>query len=366
MYYMYNIYKRVLVFFGILMSGFCFLFFILDSISSKNILKQAASNQQSYKLKISDVRGTIYDCRNIPMVNNKKKLLAAVIPSLESLNILTPVVLESQKEELYKKCSNKTPFIIQITHIPENIKSCKYVKIFEVPIRYSGVVRAPHIIGYLSGDKKGVYGIEKSYDDFLSESNKNNNISVKYDIDASGKLLPGRENIVQDQSYCVSQGVVLNLDTRIQAIAEETANKYISRGAVIITEVPNCEIRASVSLPSFFPGDVSNYLNNKNSPLLNRCLCPFNLGSIFKLITSAVALEKNIHNTNFWYNCTGINQVEDAKFRCFNSKKHENINMEEAIAYSCNGYFVELIKKAKRHDEVSLEIRSWYRNYVSK
>ena len=57
-------------------------------------------------------------------------------------------------------------------------------------------------------------------------------------------------------------------------------------------------------------------------------MCPFNLGSIFKLITSAVALEKNIHNTDFWYNCTGINQVEDAKFKCFNSKKHENIKVE--------------------------------------
>lgn len=335
------------------MSCFCFLFFVLDSISCKKNLRQAAMNQQSYKLKICDIRGTIYDCRNIPMVNTKKKIVAAAIPCLESLNILDPIINDSQREELYKKCSEKTPFVIQVNK--NNNLDNKYVKFFEVPIRYSGVILAPHIIGYLSGNKTGVYGIEKAYDNYLScfsDENSNSEICVKYDTDASGKIIMGRENIIQDKLYCASQGVVLNLDSRIQAIAEEVANKYISRGAVIITEVPNCEIRASVSLPSFFPGDISSYLNNPNSPLLNRALCSFNLGSIFKLITSAVSLEKNINNINFYYDCTGENKVQDAKFRCFNSKKHEKINLEEALAYSCNGYFVELIKNIVTRDKL--------------
>lgn len=343
-------YKRFVVLFSILMSCFCFLFFVLDSISCKKNLRQAAMNQQSYKLKICDIRGTIYDCRNIPMVNTKKKIVAAAIPCLESLNILDSIINDSQREELYKKCSEKTPFIIQVNK--NNNLDSKYVKFFEVPIRYSGVILAPHIIGYLSENKTGVYGIEKAYDNYLSDVNSNSEICVKYDIDASGKIIMGRENIIQDKLYCASQGVVLNLDSRIQAIAEEVANKYISRGAVIITEVPNCEIRASVSLPSFFPGDISSYLNNPNSPLLNRALCSFNLGSIFKLITSAVSLEKNINNINFYYDCTGENKVQDAKFRCFNSKKHEKINLEEALAYSCNGYFVELIKNIVTRDKL--------------
>ena len=343
-------YKRFVVLFSILMSCFCFLFFVLDSISCKKNLRQAAMNQQSYKLKICDIRGTIYDCRNIPMVNTKKKIVAAAIPCLESLNILDSIINDSQREELYKKCSEKTPFIIQVNK--NNNLDSKYVKFFEVPVRYSGVILAPHIIGYLSENKTGVYGIEKAYDNYLSDVNSNSEICVKYDIDASGKIIMGRENIIQDKLYCASQGVVLNLDSRIQAIAEEVANKYISRGAVIITEVPNCEIRASVSLPSFFPGDISSYLNNPNSPLLNRALCSFNLGSIFKLITSAVSLEKNINNINFYYDCNGENKVQDAKFRCFNSKKHEKINLEEALAYSCNGYFVELIKNIVTRDKL--------------
>lgn len=338
-------YKRILITFIIIMGCFCFSFFILDSISTKENFREAATNQQSYRLNISDVRGTIYDCRNIPLVNRSKKLVAAVIPSMESLTALTSVINDTQKDELYKKCLGNTPFTIEIQKYVE----CPYIKVFEVPIRYSNVTLAPHIIGYLSNEKKGVCGIEKSYDDYLSSKNKK--ICIRYDIDASGKILPGGHKIIEDRTYFNSKGIVLNLDSRIQTIAEEIANKYMNRGAVIITEVPDCQIRGCVSLPSFSPNNVGDYLEDKNSPFLNRILCSFNLGSIFKLITSAAALEKGV-SEEFLYDCSGVYELKDAKFKCFNCKSHGNINMEQAIAHSCNGYFIELIKNIVSKDEL--------------
>ena len=331
-------YKRCVVFFGIFMFAFCVAFFSLDYLANKENLHDAALNQQYYKLKIADIRGGIYDCRNVPLVNKTKKLVAAAIPCTETLSVLTPIVSQDKERELYEKCSQKMPFTIEVK---EKI-SCPFVKIFEVPVRYSGVTLAAHAIGYLSGDKKGVCGLEKAFDDYLF--NKEQDIYVTYGVDASGKILPGEKEFTEDKSYFKSKGIVLNLDSRIEALAEETANKYITRGAVIISEVPNCEIRAFASFPSFTPQNISAYLNDKNSPLLNRALCDFNLGSIFKLVTSAAALQKGI-GADTLYNCQGVNKVEDTNFKCFNSKKHEIINMEQALAYSCNGYFIELIKK---------------------
>ena len=95
------------------MGLFCFLFFDLDYLSKKEKLHDAAINQQSYKLKIANTRGTIYDCRNIPLVNTEKKVIAAVIPSTQSLQSLTPIIDKSKSEELYKKCSGNTPFTIE-------------------------------------------------------------------------------------------------------------------------------------------------------------------------------------------------------------------------------------------------------------
>ncbi len=340
-------YKRCVILFGIFMFLFCVSFFSLDYLSSKSTLYDAALNQQSYKLKISDVRGTIYDCRNVPLVNNNKKLIAAAVPCTEALSVLTPIVPEHKHSELYKKCSGNVPFTIEVN---KKIK-CPYVKIFEVPIRYSGITPAPHIIGYLSGEKNGICGIEKIYNDYLFD--KEHTISIKYDVDASGKILPGKKEFVEDRSYYNSKGVVLNIDSRIQSLVEEISNKYINKGAVIITEIPNCEIRACSSLPGFTPNNISAYLNDKNSPLLNRAFCAFNLGSIFKLVTSAAALENGI-SENTPYNCQGVNKVEDASFKCFNSKKHEIVNMEQALAHSCNGYFIELIKKMPKNSLLNM------------
>ncbi len=330
-------YKRSLILFGILMGAFCLCFYELNRISKKEDLRCAANSQQSYKLKVATARGTIYDCRNVPLTNKNKKIISAVIPSVEALSALTPAVDPDELPDIYKKCSGKTPFTTKVNY---PIRS-PFIKNFEIPTRYSGIVPAAHLLGYLSSENHGVTGIEKIYDDYLSQ--KNDEICVKYDVDATGKFLPGMRESTEDRSYLSSKGVVLNIDSRIQAIAEEVANKYISRGAVIVTEVPNCEIRACCSIPSFMPQSVGNYLNDENSPLLNRALCQFNLGSIFKLITATAALENNI-SPDMQYNCTGYNSVEDAKFRCFNGIKHQDINLEQAIAHSCNGYFIELSK----------------------
>ena len=240
---------------------------------------------------------------------------------MESLGTLTPAVSDEKKEELYRKCSGKTPFTIEVN---QKISS-PFIKTFEVPIRYSGTTLAPHILGYLSAEGHGICAIEKTFDDYLTD--KDNEIYVKYDVDASGKFLPGMKETVEDKSYLNFKGVALNIDERIEAIVEDTANKYITRGAVIISEVPNCEIRACYSLPSFLPQSVGKYIKDDTSPLLNRAFCQFNLGSIFKLITASAALERGI-SPNLEYDCAGENTVEDEKFRCFNSKKQGKIKVK--------------------------------------
>ena len=177
-------YKRFLILYGSLMGLFCLSFFWIDKISHEEKLYEAAANQQSYKVKISDIRGSIYDCHGNLLVNNTKKLIASAIPGLESLTALLPVVPENKKAELYKKSSGKSPFNIEV----ERKVNSPYVKIFEIPIRYYGTPLAPHIIGYLSGDKKGVCGIEKAFDKYLY--GENHEIYVKYSVDASGKFFP--------------------------------------------------------------------------------------------------------------------------------------------------------------------------------
>lgn len=329
--------KRILILFSIIMAGICMVIFSIDNISTENILYDAAVCQRSYRLKISDVRGTIYDCRNIPLVNKGRKLVASVVPCAKSLNKLSDAVPEPMRQGLFDSFSSGTPFAIEVTRKINGPD----IETFELPVRYNGITLSPHMLGYLSGNKIGASGIEKAYDSYLA--GENSEICVRYNVDASNRILIGGRGLVENKSYLMTKGVVLNIDKRIQLLVEQIANKYISKGAVIVTEVPGCEIRASASLPSFMPQAISDYLNDSNSPLLNRVLCQYNLGSIFKLVTAAAALENGICE-DFEYDCSGTNTMGDSPFRCFNGKAHGKLNMDEAIAQSCNGYFIELAK----------------------
>ena len=178
-------YKRCVILFGFFMLLFCMAFFSIDYLSDKETLYDAALNQQNYNLKIANIRGTIYDCRNIPLVNTEKKFIAAAVPCTESLTALTPVVSDDKKEELYKKCSKNTPFTIEVN---SRVNS-PYVKVFEVPIRYNGITPAAHIIGYISGDKKGLCGIEKIYDEYNAKRNGYINLIRVYIAEIIIKLL---------------------------------------------------------------------------------------------------------------------------------------------------------------------------------
>ena len=89
---------------------------------------------------------------------------------------------------------------------------------------------------------------------------------------------------------------------------------------------------------------MGKYLKDENSPLINRALTAYNFGSIFKLVTAAAALESGV-SENFEYECKGFNEIEGNRFNCFGSRPHGIENMEQAVAYSCNGYFIELAKR---------------------
>ena len=70
--------------------------------------------------------------------------------------------------------------------------------------------------------------------------------------------------------------------------------KHLKKGAVVVTEVPSCKIRAIVSLPVFNPNDVASVLEDEDAPLLNRALSAYSVGSVFKLVSAASALEYGI------------------------------------------------------------------------
>lgn len=206
------------------------------------------------------------------------------------------------------------------------------------------------MIGYLDGDGNGVDGIEKAYNGYLADGGQ---LSAVYQVDALNQAIAGMERTIDDTSELQNKGVVLTLDKEIQEIAQEAAEKYLTKGSVLVTEIPSCEIRASVSLPTYSPYDVANTLDEKGAPLLNRAFSSYPVGSVFKLVVAAAALEKGV-STSLVYDCPGSISVDGMEFKCFNGVGHGKVDLEKAIAYSCNGYFIKLTEQMKPEELLSM------------
>ncbi len=331
--------KRAVVLFGCVTTALFLCILSVYRVSDGTGLAQAAARQQKYVLTVASTRGTIYDCNGNALTGTgKKETVAAVVPGIEADAALNRTLPADRMKEVLPLLEEGKPFTLKL---PQAV-SCEGIRVFSVAGRYSYPQPAAHILGSLDGSGKGTSGIEKAFDRQLSAGQ--GRIVVSYPVDAMNRILPGEKETVTDTTARQKSGVVLTLDSRIQSLAERAADRYLDRGAVVVLEVPSGKIRAMVSRPDFSPDDVASVLKDEDSPLLNRATSAYSVGSVFKLAAAAAALESGI-SPGETYTCTGGIEVDGTVFHCFNSESHGTETMKEAIARSCNTYFVHLMQK---------------------
>ena len=119
--------------------------------------------------------------------------------------------------------------------------------------------------------------------------------------------------------------------------------------AYIVTDTGTGKAKALVSYPSYDANRMnetayySSLLSNQSLPLYNRvtqqALAP---GSTYKLISTAAALEEKVVTTDTYI----TDHIEFKKVvpsaSCWNKAGHGDINIEDAIMFSCNYYFYEM------------------------
>lgn len=328
--------RRMKIFFLVMLILFIGIDTRLGWLATRGSSVQTADTHGSYSLKIESNRGTIYDRNLEPMVNNNLKYVAAVSPQVnpaEQLRALSPHV--SDISVLEEGLNKRLPFTVTVD--TPNIDA-PGVSVFTKHERYSENQLAPHIIGYVDSSGSGVAGIEKAYDDVLKEYS--GSITRTYAVDAKRRALAGVEAKTTATGNSKG-GVVLTLDSDIQKAAQTAADKYLKSGCVIVMNVKNGDILASVSEPEYSPLNVSAALKGTDSPLLNRVFSSYNLGSAFKIAVAATALESGI-DPSFSCDCTGVIDVSGRAFHCEKTAGHGKEDMALAFANSCNPYFITI------------------------
>ncbi len=332
--------RRIIAAFALCIGLLAATMFRVYYVSQGTFLAEAAMRQSSYNLSVAEVRGGIYDCNMQPLVNVEKRLVGAILPTPESATALLAAVEGPQRQALMTMLESNKPFIypLETDQIYAN-----GVDIFEVPVRYSENQLAVHVLGYVQDEgRQGVAGIEKAYDQLLNEAG--NRFGLRYQMDAAGHFFTGQAPQLTGDYDNTAGGVILTLDSRIQKAAEESVvSRDMEKGAVVVMDVFTGDIKAMVSMPLYDPNQVAAQLDDPDGPFLNRGLHSYNVGSSFKLMVAAAALQQGFSLSKS-YTCTGEVTIGDRSFRCNRAGGHGTMDMQEAVKHSCNAYFIYLAR----------------------
>lgn len=328
--------KRVIVLFSLFALGFGLLCVQMLTVMGSAAVQSRAQASTSISAVVGTTRGYIYDCNMRPLVNCDTQLVAAVKPSVEALNEAGSVLVSEDKDTLYETVTSGK-IAVAAASAPLETDNVQTVSRY---VRYGENAPAPHVIGYTNADGDGVSGVEKSYNELLKSAS--GTLWARCGADALGRVLDGAALEIDADNYNSPTGVVLTLQYDIQRIAEEALEKFeVKAGAVVVLDTATSEIRAMASVPTFDRNDPAASLDASDAPFLNRAVTPYAVGSVFKSITAAAALESG-YTEDFSYTCTGSITIGGTTFGCLEHSGHGAQDMQEAMANSCNPYFVQL------------------------
>lgn len=349
-------------------------------------LKKEATQQQTRDSIITSKRGTIYDRNNKELAVSASVDMVTASPNeikdggqAELVAQKLADILSLSYEDVYKKITKNTAYeIIKRKVESEQSDMIRALKANdETKDAFSGIRLeedtkryypygnfASHIIGFTGTDNQGLYGIEKAYDDELSGVS-GRVISVK---NAVGVDMPYK----YEEKYDSQDGlnVVLTIDETIQHFAEKHleqayAENNPTQGAFAIVISPKTgEVLAMATRPDFdlnkpFEINSEEFLQSiaalsdeektkaKSEELSrlwkNKAVTDtYEPGSVFKILTYAMALEEGVVSVNDTFDCPGGTKVGPYTIHCWKTQGHGHETLKQGLENSCNCVLMEV------------------------
>lgn len=256
------------------------------------------------------------------------------------------------------------------------------------PIRsYVDAQIAAHVVGYVRNIDAETY--LKKKDEGYQMTDIIGKEGIEYTAEAYLRGKPGIKSIemdawgrtteeISENSAIPGNDVILTLDTRLQKVAMESLERNINEirrnadyktnfgdaiaGSAVAIDVKTGEVLALVSYPSYDPSiflagpddkaaqqaitDLFSK-NNEAKPAFNRAIQgAYAPGSTYKPITAIAALEEGVITPYSYRYDSGTWNLPGWKFTCLEYKlgygPHYNLNLEKALATSCNIYFHQI------------------------
>ena len=324
--------RRVLALYAALLFGFAGVLCRLFYLASRTDYAARAAAQSTVTLELPARRGGFYDCMGLPLTGLEKRWLALCFPGQENYTRLYACTDTAGQELLYHSRSRAAPFLVEV----DRDMTALGISCYAASRRYATAPLCPQLLGYLDGEGHGAAGLEKALDALLTGSGARDTLLCP--VTAQGTLRTG-EQVQHLQADSGAVGVRLTLSRSVQRAAEAVAAQTMTTGCILVLDVRTAALRACVSVPGFDPADPAASLEAPDSPFLNRALQAYAVGSVFKPVLAAAALEAGLAPE---YDCNGAVVVDGQIFRCAGGVPHGEVDLSAALAKSCNGYFIRL------------------------
>lgn len=205
-------------------------------------------------------------------------------------------------------------------------------------------------LGYSINSRFGSAGIELAFEDTLAGS-CGGSLYVK---DVNGQIV----SKLAERSAVPGQSVTLSIDSTLQYLLQKSLGDY--QGAIVVIEIETGRILANVSNPGFDPNFFDSFNENSGytkrvygadslyeavgNPVFNRATNgQYPLGSVFKIVTMAAALETGVFTETSELYCGHSVVVCGTELYDWTYEKDKppsgDLILPEGLMRSCNPWF---------------------------
>lgn len=327
------------------------------------------------RVKISQAkRGSILDRNGNPLAKDGEIKTVGINPSIFDKNDREKkikqlaAILEISEEEITKKLDENTNpdyFVPIVDILPDNekLKRVEEIRedgifIYNKPSRiyknhegfgrllgYVGSINAEELEkhkenGYSASSLIGKAGLEQVYEDTLRGSD-GAEIYIERDEEKVKTIAKKEPKNGQD--------IRLSIDSELQAKIYDEMNR--DKGSAAAVDPKTGEVLALVSSPSYNSNRYTTYVTREEQKLReendfadeeNRFSKLYSPGSVFKLITSAIGLEKGIIDPEKQIQMNGRSWQKDRSWGNYSITRvnhQSSVNLKDAVKYSDNIYF---------------------------
>ena len=323
--------RRVLALYAMILLGFAVVLCRLYLLAQNGVYASRTEAQSTVTLDLPARRGNFYDHNGLLLTGLEPRWMVLCFPGENNYARLYSYADAAGQALLYRNRNRAAPFLLELTQAPggQNLR-------YGTVQRYATVPLCQHLIGSIDSEGCGTAGLEKALDAVLAGTGAHD--VLKCAVTAQGRLRAG-ESVELIRHDSGAAGVQLTICRPIQRAAEAVAADTMSSGCILVLDTETAAVRACVSVPGYDPQDPAASLDAPDSPFLNRTLESYAVGSVFKPVLAAAALEQGILPE---YECTGAVTVDGRIFRCAGGVPHGTVDLTGALEKSCNGYFIRL------------------------